>query len=686
MIRSPFVSLVVLGIAATTLTAQDTREPEQRVEFRADVLPALERSGCSAAACHGGATGRGGFKLSLFGSDPDADYRAIAEEALGRRIDVADPSASLLLRKPTKRYEHGGGRVLQQGDHAYEVLRQWIARGAPPPDTARSAAIADLRLRLQCADDGALSATAFVQGQERDVTRLAHVFTSNDAAVEVHDVDGRTTVRVVEPGEHWVFVRYQGAVARARVVQPFGPTSPTSDPGVNDPEADDTSVSCAAARVDAAWASSLGQLGLVAGPRADGATWMRRVAADLALRTPTQEELAIANDPQRRLEWSDRILRSEVFRDVMIDLWVRAFELDSETGLPEVAARSVRNLRAALRAEANHIDSLRDVVESVLTDPRLSQIVDRAPDPRDRAEFVSRSLLGIGVACARCHDHPNDRWRRREHLEFSACFVDSDRGSGRLYDGYRDPVEPRLLPLRGAAKTPDASGLRASIVRFVLEDGFEDACRLWCHRVFARLFGRGLFSPVDDQRWTNPARLGAVLDVLTSDMIEHEGRLDRPFRVLVASELYALRSEDESLARDEVAYFARRAVRILDARQRLEVAAGALDLPRPRPDATGSALRDELDARRGAAMWRLVTEPGNFIDVLLLTSELESEGEARVEAKRALATRLFVRVLGREPTVRELSLIEPSVAGDVRDGLREIAFALLSCREFGVLR
>ncbi|MCA8969624.1 MAG: DUF1549 domain-containing protein [Planctomycetes bacterium] len=684
MIRAPTVSLVVLGLAATVLPAQGADEPERRAQFCADVLPVLERSGCSAAACHGGATGQGGFKLSLFGSDPDADYRAIAEEALGRRIDVAEPSASLLLRKPTKRYEHGGGRVLQRDDHAYEVLRQWIAEGANPPDGTRRPSIDDLHLRLQCADDGTLVASARIEGQERAVTRLAHVFTSNDAAVEVRDVDGQTTVRVVEPGEHWVFVRYQGAVARARVVRPFESTTKAPEPTAKQPDATDTS-SRAVARVDAAWSSSLGELGLAAGPRADGATWMRRVAADLALRTPTQEELAIANDPQRRLEWIDQVLRSEVFRDVMIDLWVRAFDLDSETGLPDNAARSVRTLRTALRAKANRVETIRDVVEAVLTDATLAPIVDRAPDPRDRAEFVSRSLLGIGVACARCHDHPNDRWKRREHLEFSACFVDSDRGSGRLYDGSRNPVEPGLLPLRGPAKTPDRKNLRASVVRFVLEDGFENACRLWCHRVFARLFGRGLFAPVDDQRLTNPARLGSVLDVLTSDMIEHGGRLDRPFRVLVASDLYALRSDDEAVARDEVAYFARRAVRVLDARQRLEVAAGALDLPRPRADATGSALRDELESRRGTAMWRLVTEPGNFIDVLLLTSGLDIEGDD-LDAKRALAARLFVRVLGREPTDRELVLIEPSLTGDLRDGLREIAFALLNGREFGVLR
>jgi hypothetical protein len=61
------------------------------VDFDTDVLPMLTRAGCNAGACHGAAAGRGGFKLSLFGGDPLADYRAIVQDLEGRRVNLAKP-------------------------------------------------------------------------------------------------------------------------------------------------------------------------------------------------------------------------------------------------------------------------------------------------------------------------------------------------------------------------------------------------------------------------------------------------------------------------------------------------------------------------------------------------------------------------------------------------------------------
>ncbi|HMQ23372.1 MAG TPA: hypothetical protein PKE00_12830, partial [Planctomycetota bacterium] len=189
---------------------------ERTVDFRLDVVPLLERKSCSTAACHGGATGRGGFKLSLFGSDPLADYRAIALEGAGRRIDVAEPEASLVLRKATKRYDHGGGRVLRRDEPAYAMLRAWIAAGAPPPCDERPL----VRLRLQL-DAARLEAFAIVEGREERVTDRAHFFSSDDAVVRVLDEGASCKVEVREPGEHWVFARYAGALARLRLVRPF---------------------------------------------------------------------------------------------------------------------------------------------------------------------------------------------------------------------------------------------------------------------------------------------------------------------------------------------------------------------------------------------------------------------------------------------------------------------------------
>src|SRR5690606_32932969 len=95
------------------------------------VLPHLQRAGCSSAYCHGSASGQAGFRLSLFGSDPLADYGALVTELGGRRVDVAAPDRSLVLRKALGKLDHGGGRRLPRGGEAHAALRAWIAAGAP---------------------------------------------------------------------------------------------------------------------------------------------------------------------------------------------------------------------------------------------------------------------------------------------------------------------------------------------------------------------------------------------------------------------------------------------------------------------------------------------------------------------------------------------------------------------------
>src|SRR5436190_7376124 len=90
--------------------------------FRNDVLPILSKAGCNTGGCHGALAGKGGFKLSLFGYNPDADYLAITRESRGRRIEPTDPGASLLLLKPTTTVRHKGGKRIELNSDEYKIL------------------------------------------------------------------------------------------------------------------------------------------------------------------------------------------------------------------------------------------------------------------------------------------------------------------------------------------------------------------------------------------------------------------------------------------------------------------------------------------------------------------------------------------------------------------------------------
>ena len=88
-------------LAALTLWfAAPTARAYEPVSFRNEVMAVLSRAGCNQGVCHGNLNGKGGFKLSLRGFDPDFDFASITRDALGRRANRQRPEDSLILQKP----------------------------------------------------------------------------------------------------------------------------------------------------------------------------------------------------------------------------------------------------------------------------------------------------------------------------------------------------------------------------------------------------------------------------------------------------------------------------------------------------------------------------------------------------------------------------------------------------------
>ena len=99
--------------------------------FKLDVVPALTKAGCNAGACHGASRGKDGFRLSLFGYDPDGDYTRLTREQIGRRVNLAIPEESLVLEKGLGIVNHTGGERFKKDSELYRTVLQWIQDGAP---------------------------------------------------------------------------------------------------------------------------------------------------------------------------------------------------------------------------------------------------------------------------------------------------------------------------------------------------------------------------------------------------------------------------------------------------------------------------------------------------------------------------------------------------------------------------
>jgi hypothetical protein len=183
-------------------------------------VPSHAQAGCNSGPCHGNLNGKGGFKLSLRGDDPSADFLALTRDTLGRRIDPTRPESSLVLLKPTGQVAHEGGLRFPIDSPEYRTLRDWIAQGArddreAAPTVARLTVTPPERLLDAPALAQPLTVVAtFSDGTTRDVTRQA-AYELNDPTKAEVTPDGRVIAKA--PCEVAVAVRYLDGRATARL-------------------------------------------------------------------------------------------------------------------------------------------------------------------------------------------------------------------------------------------------------------------------------------------------------------------------------------------------------------------------------------------------------------------------------------------------------------------------------------
>src|SRR5438876_10665827 len=109
-------------IIPAVVHAQDT---DALPQFSRHVSAVFSKLGCNSGTCHGAVKGQNGFRLTLFAADPALDHERLGREALGRRLNLQVPEASLLLLKATGKVGHGGGKRMEAGSAEYEILRRW---------------------------------------------------------------------------------------------------------------------------------------------------------------------------------------------------------------------------------------------------------------------------------------------------------------------------------------------------------------------------------------------------------------------------------------------------------------------------------------------------------------------------------------------------------------------------------
>jgi len=200
-----------------TIRNADAAQP---ISFRREVMPVLSAAGCSDIRCHGAPSGKNGFRLSLWGSDPDLDYVQLTRDGFGRRTNAFSPSHSLLLMKPLTHVAHAGGKRFAYNSHFYKLLRDWQREGLRDDSQAgglKSLEIVPAQRVLHAPARWQQLAVRAIydDGRTADVTRLT-AFSSTDLAVA--HVDRSGLVEFNRQGEVAILCRFLGKMTSVRLL------------------------------------------------------------------------------------------------------------------------------------------------------------------------------------------------------------------------------------------------------------------------------------------------------------------------------------------------------------------------------------------------------------------------------------------------------------------------------------
>ncbi|MFT4588315.1 MAG: hypothetical protein ACI9VS_002009 [Candidatus Binatia bacterium] len=676
---SSFALGALMAIASTALVAAPVetsgRSASESFHFAHDISPLLAKKGCAAAECHGSATGQGGFKLSLFAGDPRADYDAIRNELDGRRIDARNPEESLFLRKPARRIKHGGGRVFKTDDPAYQTLLKWIENEAPYAEGEEKTLVG---IELEADESGARVSASFKSATEswrRDVTDLALLSSTNE---DVAKIDESGDIELVDAGETWILARYGEYSARVPVRRSFGKSE----------NGDKTDAIVSA--LDSVWLARMNELGLQPVAETDEATLLRRLYFDLAGRPPSPYEArAFSKLPrEKRVETTvEKLLASREFDEVFGGHLARWFEVPEPGKDDRNGVQRNAELRHFFLDSVREKLSVAEIGRRIVTEKGPDQAWRHLRDPRDRAEYVGRALLGMSIACARCHNHPLDRWKQEEHLQFSAYFADPRPAAnggmmeGKFFlPGEGRAVEPVLLPL---TKKRPPSGLRLEdeVAWFAVEGASDQLARNFANRIFGALVGKPLVESTDDHRLSNPAVHEPLLEFLAKEFQAGGTDLRKLVKTIVTSRIYALSSEPPSpgeLTGDpELDFIARREARPLSSRQFKLAVESVLGVKIDRPVPPDSPLARQLYVMNSGLLQAGLKTPGNQVEAIF-----DFQPDPKEQLKE-----LYQLILSRRPTEREIESLLPTLqGGDARTAGNDLAFALLASREFGSLR
>lgn len=287
--------------------------------------------------------------------------------------------------------------------------------------------------------------------------------------------------------------------------------------------------------------------------------FLKRVMRDLVDVEPGPEELQafVADpDPKKRAKKIDQLVADDRFAAFWAKRFEKVFFVDVEkepwkqlpgltTGRQGKAIEEFTAwLAGRLRADKPWTEIVRQMIDArgtLAADPSLAWLLSmrRGKGPASEfAESLALHLFGIRLRCARCHDHPYDKWTIEDYYGLAAFIARQqatvaggdvvvktladgelklDSGTLATTFGNREgtTVAPRFLYGGAVGKSDDRMTVLADLATARVNSQLP---RALANRVWGWLLGAGVVNPVDDfnlrTRGISPALLEAMVKIL----------------------------------------------------------------------------------------------------------------------------------------------------------------------------
>ena len=700
---------------------------DRAVSFRQDVMPVFMRAGCNQGGCHGAARGKDGFRLSLFGMDPDGDYIRLTREMVGRRINLAIPEESTLIEKCVGKVPHSGNK-LYEADSAYnKTILEWITNGAKddPATIAKVTGIDIYPKQIVLEGPGAtqqISVRAtYSDGTDRDVTSLA-LFMSNNDPVAAISKDG--LVKSADRGAAFLLARFNVFSITAQVIViPKGLV-------YQRPKTEEFNY------IDTAVNERLHRLRITPSMLCTDEEYVRRVFIDVVGIYPKPEEITafIADkSPGKRAQLVEGLLVRKAFTELWVMKWAELLQIRSgiagNNNQPPFYKNALLYYNWLAEKIGKNVPIDKIVVEllsasgGTVSVPAVNYYQSEL-DKLKLSENVAQVFMGMRIQCAQCHNHPFDRWTMSDYYGFNAFFAQigrkqtddpqevviyNSKGGESQHFLTKLNVKPKFL----GGEEPDlkpGDDRRKVMAEWLASRRNPFFARNIANLIWAHFLGVGVVNPVDDVRVSNPPSNPELLDALAQHLVDYDYDVRRLVRDITASAAYQRSSKVNETNADDKVNFARSQVRRVRAEVLLDAISQVTETPnkfqglpvgaRAVQIADGAVSNYFLStfgrsSRESVASTEVKTDPNLSQALHLMNGDAVNDRIRRgkvvqtmIEARKTdeqIVTELFLRVFGRAPIDNEMKAVTQSIAKDPTGRLiilEDTFWALMNSKEF----